>query len=69
MQAHIVMAHPEPQSFNAHLAGVAQRSLEACGWSVSISDLYATGFDACEHAEHYAQRQRPGRCVIRKSRW
>ena len=61
MQAHIVLAHPEPQSFNAHLARVAQRSLEARGWSVSISDLYATGFDPCERAEHYAQRQRPER--------
>ena len=61
MQAHIVLAHPEPQSFNSHLARVAQRSLEARGWSVSISDLYGMGFDPCERAQHYAQRQRPER--------
>ena len=53
MQAHIVLAHPEPQSYNAHLSQVARRSLEAQGWSVSISDLYQMGFDPCERASHY----------------
>lgn len=61
MQAHIVLAHPEPRSFNAHLADVACRALEAQGWSVSLSDLYAMGFDPCERAEHYAARQQPER--------
>jgi NAD(P)H dehydrogenase (quinone) len=61
MQAHIVLAHPEPQSFNAHLAREARRALEARGWSVSLSDLYAMGFDPCERAEHYAPRHRPER--------
>jgi NAD(P)H dehydrogenase (quinone) len=61
MQAHIVLAHPEPRSFNAHLANVARRSLEAAGWSVSLSDLYAMGFDPCERAEHYAGRRQPER--------
>src|SRR5262245_27844647 len=56
MQAHIVLAHPEPKSFNAHLAGVARTALEAQGWSVSITDLYGVGFDPCERAEHYAPR-------------
>ena len=53
MQAHIVLAHPEPQSYNAHLSQVARRSLEAQGWTVSISDLYQMGFDPCERASHY----------------
>ena len=57
MQAHIVLAHPEPQSFNAHLAEVARRALEAQGWSVTLSDLYGMGFDPCERAEHYVARQ------------
>ena len=43
MRAHIVLAHPEPRSFNAHLAAVARRSLEARGWGVSFFDLYAMG--------------------------
>jgi NAD(P)H dehydrogenase (quinone) len=61
MQAHIVLSHPDPGSFNAHLALVARRSLEARGWSVSVSDLYAMDFDPCERAEHYVARQQPGR--------
>jgi len=61
MQAHIVLAHPESQSYNANLVAVARRSLEALGWSVSVSDLYAMGFDPCERAEHYVERQQPGR--------
>jgi NAD(P)H dehydrogenase (quinone) len=61
MQAHIVLAHPERHSFNAHLAGVARRALEARGWSVSLSDLYAMGFDPCERAEHYEGRLQPAR--------
>lgn len=61
MHAHIVLAHPESQSFNAHLARVAQRAMEGEGWSVSLSDLYAIGFDPCERAEHYAARMQPAR--------
>jgi NAD(P)H dehydrogenase (quinone) len=61
MQAHIVLAHPERQSFNAHLASVARLGLEAQGWSVSLSNLYALGFDPCERAEHYPARSQPQR--------
>jgi NAD(P)H dehydrogenase (quinone) len=53
MHAHIVLAHPEPRSFNAHLSRIASRSLQAQGWTVSVSDLYAMGFDPCERREHY----------------
>ena len=61
MHAHIVLPHPEPQSFNAHLARIATRSLEAQGWHVSMSDLYSMGFDPCERPQHYVARQQPGR--------
>lgn len=61
MQVHIVLAHPEPKSFNAHLAQVARRALEAQGWAVSMSDLYGMGFDPCERPEHYATRQQSER--------
>ncbi|HLJ21339.1 MAG TPA: NAD(P)H-dependent oxidoreductase [Stellaceae bacterium] len=61
MHAHIVLAHPEPKSYNAHLAHVARGALERNGWSVTISDLYAMGFDPCERAEHFAGRQNPER--------
>jgi NAD(P)H dehydrogenase (quinone) len=43
------------------LAQVVRRSLEAQGWSVSVSDLYGMGFDPCERAAHYVARQQPGR--------
>src|SRR5262245_32770383 len=61
MHAHIVLAHPESRSFNAHLAQVARGALAARGWSVSLSDLYGMGFDPCERAEHYAGRLQPER--------
>jgi NAD(P)H dehydrogenase (quinone) len=57
MKAHIVLAHPEPKSFNAQLAILAQQTLEKRGWTVSMSDLYAMGFDPCEKAAHYENRQ------------
>ena len=53
MKAHIVLAHPEPQSYNAHLARVAREALECRGWSVTLTDLAADGFDPCEKAAHY----------------
>ena len=61
MHAHVVLAHPEPRSFNAHLVRSGSAALEAEGWTVSVSDLYATGFDPCERAEHFAQRVGPDR--------
>lgn len=54
MHAHIVLAHPEAQSFNAHLADTARHTLEAQGWTVTLSDLYQSGFDPSERADHYA---------------
>jgi len=50
MHAHFVLAHPEPQSFNAHLARSGAAALEAAGWTTSVSDLYAMGFDPCERS-------------------
>jgi NAD(P)H dehydrogenase (quinone) len=61
MHAHFVLAHPEPRSFNAHLARRGAAALEAAGWTVSLSDLYAMGFDPCERAEHFASRLGPER--------
>lgn len=61
MQAHIVLAHPEPQSYNAHLASTARKALEDTGWSVSVSDLYHMDFDPCERASHYRDQIAPNR--------
>ena len=56
MHALIVHCHPEPASFNGSLTGVALAALREQGFSVEISDLYREGFDPCERAEHYADR-------------
>jgi NAD(P)H dehydrogenase (quinone) len=61
MHAHFVLAHPEPQSFNAHLARSGAAALEAAGWTASISDLYAIGFDPCEGPQHFPERADPSR--------
>lgn len=61
MQAHIVLAHPESQSYNAHLAALARETLEARGWSVTLTDLYADGFDPLERASHYNPPLDPAR--------
>jgi len=61
MHAHFVLAHPEPRSFNAQLVRSGAAALEAEGWTVSTSDLYAIGFDPCERPEHYKDRADPAR--------
>jgi NAD(P)H dehydrogenase (quinone) len=61
MRAHVVLAHPEPRFFNAHLAEVARTTLEARGWTVTVSDLYAMGFDPSEGARHCRSRLDPER--------
>lgn len=61
MKAHIVLAHPEPKSFNAHLAALAKQTLEGRGWSVTLTDLAAEGFDPCEKLEHYNPPLEPNR--------
>lgn len=52
-KAHIVLGHPNPESYNAHLARVAREELQRQGWEVSVTDLYAIGFDPREAACHY----------------
>ncbi len=61
MHAHFVLAHPEPQSFNAHLVRAGSDTLTRAGWTVSVSDLYAMDFDPCERAGHYTDRVSPDR--------
>ncbi len=61
MHAHFVLAHPEPGSFNAQLVHAGAAALGAEGWTVSVSDLYAAGFDPCERPEHFTNRATPGR--------
>ncbi len=59
MKAHIVLAHPEPKSFNAHLSAISERVLQAGGAQTTLSDLYAMDFDPREGPHHYASRKDP----------
>lgn len=59
MHALIVLAHPEPKSFNVALKNVAVDTLERNGYTVEVSDLYAEGFDPVEGPEHYARCRNP----------
>ena len=56
MKAHIVLAHPEQNSFNSHLSKITQNVLSKQGWECSLSDLYAMDFDPREGPHHYAIR-------------
>src|SRR5262245_26959016 len=61
MKVLIVLAHPEPCSFNAELARVAGEVMRGQGHDVDVSDLYAMRFAADEHGRHFAQRKDPSR--------
>jgi len=56
MNAHILIAHPEPKSLNHSLARSSQNIMEQQGFKTTISDLYGMGFDPAERADHYSQR-------------
>lgn len=56
MKAHIVLAHPESQSFNSRLARTTIETLTKQNFDVSISDLYGMTFDPCEAERHYTKR-------------
>jgi NAD(P)H dehydrogenase (quinone) len=56
MHAHFVLAHPEPNSFNAHLVTSGAETLIGEGWTTSTSDLYAMGFDPCERSDFLSDR-------------
>lgn len=52
----IVLAHPEPSSFNSHWAGITARSLEAQRSTVIWSNLYEMQFDPVERAAQFKHR-------------
>jgi NAD(P)H dehydrogenase (quinone) len=59
MHVLIVLAHPEPKSFNAQLKDVAATTLSDQGHGVEVSDLYGDGFDPLEGPRHYTDRKDP----------
>src|SRR3546814_3190078 len=64
MHAHFVLAHPEPRSFNAAMVRAGAAALEAAGWSVSVSDIYALDFDPREAPQFFEARADPERLDV-----
>lgn len=61
MNVLVVLAHPESQSVNGHLARSAAAAMTAAGHSVRVSDLYAEHFDPCEAGRHFRSSRDPAR--------
>lgn len=59
MHVRIIRAHPDPGSFNAAMSSAASTALARDGHTVSLQDLYASGFDPVEKGAHYANRLDP----------
>lgn len=59
MKVLIVHAHPEPQSFNGALTRTAVETLERLGHSVTVSDLYAMGFDPVSDRRNFTTIKDP----------
>ncbi|NCO20656.1 MAG: NAD(P)H-dependent oxidoreductase [Rhodobacterales bacterium] len=55
----VLLAHPEPASFNGAWARSSVDAARALGHDVLFSDLYASGFDPAECAGHYAKPPTP----------
>jgi len=58
MKASIILAHPNPKSFNHAIAAAARAAFEARGWSVNYHDLYAERFDPLLPAEELSRDAR-----------
>jgi NAD(P)H dehydrogenase (quinone) len=59
MKAHILFAHPNLQSFNGQLRDAAIKTLEAKGWTVTISDLVQMKFKASADADDFTELCNP----------
>jgi len=57
-RAHIIYAHPEPNSFVAAMRDTTNSALESAGWKASVTDLTKSGFNAVAGASDFASRAR-----------
>jgi NAD(P)H dehydrogenase (quinone) len=57
MKALIVHAHPEPQSFTSSMCSHAVATLRDAGYEVSVSDLYAMGWNPVASASDFGVRK------------
>ncbi len=63
MQVHLVHAHPEPRSFVAAMRDVLRAAFEARDDEVTVSNLYAMGFDPVASAADFRPRARSDHLV------
>ena len=61
MEISVIIAHPEPHSFNHAIADSARRCLEGLGHSVWFHDLYHEGFDPLLRAPELDTKAEAGR--------
>ncbi len=59
MRVHLVHAHPEPASFGAAMRDTVIDELTRQGATVTVSDLYAMGFDPVASADDFTERADP----------
>ena len=61
MNVLIVYAHPEPDSYNGALLAAARETLRAAGHQLTVSDLYAQGFNPVAGPGDVTERMNPER--------
>lgn len=59
MRVHLIHAHPEPRSFVAAMRDVAVAAFVSSGHLVTVSDLYAMGFNPVASAADFQDRADP----------
>lgn len=57
-RAHIVYAHPEPNSFVAAMRDTTRKALESAGWTTSLTDLTRGEFNPVASASDFGTRSR-----------
>ena len=66
MKALLVVAHPEPASFNGALHRAAEQTLRGAGHEVVVSDLYAMGWNPVAGPGDVGEREDPQRFRLDK---
>ena len=61
MKHAIILAHPEPDSFNASVAKTYAQAIRVRGHDAIVRDLYAIGFDPCLKANE--RPDKPGQVI------
>lgn len=59
MNVFLLLAHPEPKSFNGAMYETARETLEAAGHELQVSDLYRMGFDPVSSRSNFTSVKDP----------